>query len=285
MLKHLIQIAHLAVEMRWESEQAQSRLPAAYCSFLVPSAQAPYRLQIDYSNTPPWSPSQQELDWDFFAGGVWAVSRQDRGWLFVSPSPRAAAWQRQLWWLPQEQRAHLWVRTDQAADDPLQNLTLPFFAALFARHRGVLVHAAAIEVEGKAWVFAGPSGSGKSHWTRQWLDRGSTVLHEDRIILRALEGQIWAFGTPWHLEPRYSSPQGRAVERLFFLQETSPDAIERVGAADATALLLRSCLLPVYDPESTQAVLDVAGQTTLQAETFRLGYHTGRELLDRLERM
>ncbi|MBN1483583.1 MAG: hypothetical protein JXA37_02580 [Chloroflexia bacterium] len=205
-------------------------------------------------------------------------------WIFVSPSPRAAVWQRQLRWVPQEGRAHLRVRPDQTTDNPLQNLTLPFFAALFARHRGVLVHAAAIEVGGKAWVFAGPSGSGKSHWTRQWLARGSTILHEDRIVLRELDGQIWAFGTPWHLEPRLNSPRGAPLERLFFLQETTPDAIQQVGPTAATTLLLRSSILPIYDPEGTQAVLDVAGQAALQARTFRLGYATGAGLVDRLEK-
>ena len=164
----------------------------------------------------------------------------------------------------------------------LQNLTLPFFTALFAQYQAALVHAAAIEVDGDAWVFAGPSGSGKSHWTRQWQERGVTVLDEDRVALRQVDGQVWAFGTPWHAEPRLCSPQGAPVKRIFFLQQAEPDAVQEIRPAAATALLVRSSQLPVYDPEGTQAVLDVVGQAAAQAQPFLLGRATGNGLFDRL---
>jgi hypothetical protein len=161
-------------------------------------------------------------------------------------------------------------------------LTLPFFTALFARHEGILVHAAAVAVDGRAWVFAGPSGSGKSHWTRQFLLHGMTVLDEDRVVLRLLDGQVWAFGTPWHLEPRLCSPQGAPVERLFFLQQAEPDVVREVRPAAAATLLIRSTQLPVYDPQAMQAVLDVVGEATVHAEPFLLGRATGDGLFDRL---
>ncbi len=282
MWQRSVQIAQLAVEIRCDGKHSPLSLPATYDSFYTPRIQADFVLQMHHGVAPPRSAVPREHDWAFFAGGVWAACQWEGGWLFVSPSPRAADWQRELWWLPQEERAHLWVQPDQPAEDPLQNLTLPFFAALFACHRGVLVHAAAVEIQGRAWVFAGPSGSGKSHWTRQWLDRGSTLLDEDRIVLRELDGQLWAFGTPWHVEPHLCSPRGAPLERIFFLQETTPDAVEETTPATATALLLRSCFLPIYDTESTQAVLAVAGRAALQAQVFRLGYATDAGLLDRL---
>ena len=161
-------------------------------------------------------------------------------------------------------------------------MTLPFFTALFAQHQGILVHAAAVVVDGRAWVFAGPSGSGKSHWTRQWQERGLAVLDEDRVVLRLLDGQVWAFGTPWHLEPRLCSPRGAPVERLFFLQQAEPDAVREVRPAAAATLLLRSTQLPVYDPQAMQAVLDVVGQAAIHAGPFLLGRATGDRLFDRL---
>ena len=159
---------------------------------------------------------------------------------------------------------------------------MPFFTALFAYHHGLLLHAAAVEVDGRAWVFAGPGGSGKSHWTRQWQERGATVLDEDRLVLRQLDGQVWAFGTPWHPEPRLCSPRGAPVERLFFLQQAEADTIQAVRPATAAALVLRSAMLPVYDPEGMQAILDVAGQAAGQARAFLLGRATDGGLLDRL---
>jgi len=161
-------------------------------------------------------------------------------------------------------------------------LTLPFFTAFFAQHQGMLVHAAAVVVDGRAWVFAGPSGTGKSHWTRHCLAHGITVLDEDRVVLRLLDGEVWAFGTPWHLEPRLCSPQGAPVDRLFFLQQAEPDAVREVRPAAAATLLIRSTQLPVYDPQAMEAVLDVVGQAAIQTRLFLLGRATGDGLFDRL---
>jgi len=109
-----------------------------------------------------------------------------------------------------------------------------------------------------------------------------TVLDEDRVVLQQVDGQVWAFGTPWHSEPRLCSPRGAPVERIFFLQQVEPNAVRGVRPAAATTLLIRSSLLPVYDPKATQAVLDVAAQVATQSQTFLLGRMTGDGLLDRL---
>jgi hypothetical protein len=84
------------------------------------------------------------------------------------------------------------------------------------------------------------------------------------------------------VEPRLCSPRGAPLERIFFLQETTPDTFQATGRASATALLLRSSFLPMYDAESVRAILAVAGQAALQTQAFRLGYASGVGLLDRL---
>jgi hypothetical protein len=219
---------------------------------------------------------------EFSSASVWAAFRRKSGWTFVSPAPGAGEWQRLLFWSLRRSQADLWLNPSIVDHDPIQSLTLPFFTALFARHQGILVHAAAVVVDGRAWVFAGPSGTGKSHWTRHCLEQGITVLDEDRVVLRLLDGQVWAFGTPWHREPRLCSPQGAPVERLFFLQQAEPDAVLGVRPAAAATLLIRCTQLPVYDPQAMQAVLDVVGQAAVQTRLFLLGRATGDGLFDRL---
>ena len=221
-------------------------------------------------------------DLEFSSASVWATFRRKGGWTFVSPAPGAGEWERLLSWSLRRRHVDLWLSPNLVDHDPVQNLTLPFFTALFAQHQGILVHAAAVVVDGRAWVFAGPSGTGKSHWTRQCLEHGITVLDEDRVVLRLLDGQVWAFGTPWHAEPRLCSPQGAPVQQLFFLQQAEPDAVREVRPAAAATLLIRSTQLPVYDPKAMQAVLDVVGQAAVQTRLFLLGRATGNGLFDQL---
>src|SRR5690606_18142777 len=143
---------------------------------------------------PGWPLGWQEPGadaWVFSSAGAWAAFRLGEGWGFVSPAPGAGERQRLLVWPFQGEQSELWLdpRLLSSPDvescpffEPFDSLTLPFFSALFARHEGILVHAAAVKVDGRAWVFAGPSGSGKSHWSRQWQERGMAVIDEDRVI-------------------------------------------------------------------------------------------------------
>ena len=285
-------IADLTLSVRWDrGSSCPGNGDLAWDpSFQVDTGPAAHTIQIRPGQPPPWQESGAET-WVFSSAGAWAAFRWKDGWGFVSPAPGAGDRQRTLIWSVQAEQSELWLNPDLCGRpalvdrphfDPLENLTFPFLTALFARHRGVLVHAAAVEVDGQAWIFAGPSGSGKSHWARQWHERGMTVLDEDRVVLRQLGGQVWAFGTPWHAEPRLCSPRGMLVERTFFLQQVESDTVREIRPAAATTLLLRSSWLPIYDPEGTQSILEVAGQAAIQARPFLLGHASGNGLLDRL---
>lgn len=283
-------IGGLTLSVRWSSDLSGTGGGdlAWDGSFRVGASSGVHTMRIRPGLPPHWQEPGAD-SWAFFSAGAWAAFRWEDGWGFISPAPGAGEWQRLLVWPSQGKRSELWLNPrlfdSQATGfhppfDPLENLTLPFFTALFARHQGMLVHAAAVEVDGRAWVFAGPSGSGKSHWSRQWQERGMAVIDEDRVVLRRLDGQVWAFGTPWHAEPRLCSPRGMPVGRVFFLQQAEPDAMQEVRPAAAATLLLRSSLLPIYDSQGTQVVLDIAGQAAAQAQPFLLGRATGNDLLD-----
>lgn len=285
-----LRIAGLTFCMQWNGDLLYAGNPGWDDSFRVGAGPAACTIRIRQGEPMRWWKSGAK-DWVFSSNGLWAAFRREDGWGFVSPAPDAGQWRRLLVWLPRREQADLWLHPSlsypvaaggHSRFDPIQHLTLPFFTAFFAYHQGILVHAAAVEVDGGAWVFAGRSGSGKSHWTRQWQGRGLAVLDEDRVVLRQLDGQVWAFGTPWHPEPRLCSPHGAPVERIFFLRQAESDAVQEIRPAAAATSLLRSSQLPVYDPGWTQAVLDVAGQAATQARSFFVGRMTDAELLDRL---
>jgi len=54
------------------------------------------------------------------------------------------------------------------------------------------VHASTVASEGRAVLISGPSGSGKSDLALRLLDRGFTLVSDDRTILRRLGGKLIA---------------------------------------------------------------------------------------------
>ena len=72
------------------------------------------------------------------------------------------------------------------------------FARHLLRHDGFQLHASAIILEGKAYLFSAPSGTGKSTHASKWLRLfGARYLNDDKPALRLIDGVWYACGTPW----------------------------------------------------------------------------------------
>ena len=66
---------------------------------------------------------------------------------------------------------------------------------------GLLLHSSAVVMDGKAYVFSAPCGTGKSTHTSLWMkafgeDRVQ-LLNDDKPALRCIDGTWYAYGTPW----------------------------------------------------------------------------------------
>jgi len=74
------------------------------------------------------------------------------------------------------------------------------FYTQLLRYNGMLLHSSAVVVDGRAYLFSAPCGTGKSTHTKLWLqvfgDRAQ-ILNDDKPALRLVDGQFYAYGTPW----------------------------------------------------------------------------------------
>jgi hypothetical protein len=125
-------------------------------------------------------------------------------------------------------------------------------ARLLARG-GLLVHASAVRVDGRAWLFVGPSGAGKT--TVAAALRGDVLCDEAVAVLPA-PGSAVAHATPyWRARPA-SAP----VAGLAFLGRRSggePPAWRPLPAARAVSRLLAACgpHLPDAVPDTLRAAI------------------------------
>lgn len=77
---------------------------------------------------------------------------------------------------------------------------LIFALSVAAVGKGILlIHASTIRYRGKAVMFLGESGTGKSTHSRMWLENieGSTLLNDDAPAVRISADSTTAYGTPW----------------------------------------------------------------------------------------
>lgn len=73
------------------------------------------------------------------------------------------------------------------------------FAQAVLMRDGISIHASAVAKDGRAFLFLGKSGTGKSTHSRLWLKNipETHLLNDDNPAIRLIGGKAIAFGTPW----------------------------------------------------------------------------------------
>lgn len=109
-----------------------------------------------------------------------------------------------------------------------------YFARELLNFEGSYLHASAVILDGKAYLFSANSGTGKSTHTEKWCRLfGAKYLNDDKPALRRVNGIWFAYGTPWSGKHDLSSPEGAPVGGIAFLKRGQENSIRPMPAAEA----------------------------------------------------
>lgn len=168
--------------------------------------------------------------------------------------------------------------------------SIAFFSAFCERalDYGVFVlHSSALMVDGKAYLFAAPSGTGKSTHARLWrelLGDRVTMINDDKPFLRREEGGFRVYGSPWNGKHNLGENISAPLAGLCFLRQGKENRIAALSFAQALPLLLPQVLLP-DSQEAVRRLMDLLGpllkttplwqmDCTISPESAKLSYQT-----------
>lgn len=107
----------------------------------------------------------------------------------------------------------------------------------------VAVHGSCIVYDGKAVIFLGESGTGKSTHTRLWQENinGAFLLNDDSPILRFEDGKVWAYGSPWSGKTPCYRQERYELKACVRLSQAPENQITSLPLLQAYASLHPSC--------------------------------------------
>ena len=111
---------------------------------------------------------------------------------------------------------------------------LQFYRALLDLG-GMMLHSSAVEYDGYAYLFSGPSGMGKSTHTGLWCSTFDTarVINDDKPALRCIDGTWYAYGTPWSGKSALNVNTKVRIAGICFLERGEENRIRRLSKKEA----------------------------------------------------
>lgn len=173
------------------------------------------------------------------------IFRQAGGWLFDMYPTAVSKVSYKLWTTDDFREGHLLAwNPDVCGRFPADNAMMLMFAMCSATTDTLELHSSVTVKDGKAYLFLGRSGTGKSTHSRMWLENipGCHLLNDDNPVLRVMpDGQTVIFGTPWSGKtPCYRNEQAPAGA-FVAIRQCKENRIARLPVLESYAALFSSC--------------------------------------------
>ncbi len=246
----VIEIGGMAIALHTQDHAFRRMLEDRYAGFIKPSANPQFQFDIDLFE--PSMTSQADEDVQVKAeAGEWFLQRGDF----------RARWNAELG------RGHIQQSRNPYAIDSVLRIV---HTLLLARQGGFLLHAASAIRGGRAYLFAGLSGAGKTTISRL-APPDATLLSDEISYVRREGNQYLACGTPFAGElAKLGENQSAPLQTLFLLEKGSENRIGEVSTAEAIRSLLRNILFFADDRELVSLVFRSACEFVEQVPVRRL---------------
>lgn len=154
---------------------------------------------------------------------------------------------------------------------PLDEMSIAAHANI--NRLGILLHSACVSIDGKGYLFAGTSGAGKSTISTIWdKESEATVVTDERVLIREQDGQIWAYGTPWHGTAKIHKNLGVPLHSVFFIQHGTENMASKLTVKDVVNRLMVRCFPTFWHTEGMSFSLDFCMSIAERLSCYQLSF-------------
>ena len=149
---------------------------------------------------------------------------------------------------------------------------IQFYSHLM-KFNGMMLHASAVELDGKAYLFSGPCGMGKSTHTRIWqqtFGSAAQVFNDDKPALRHLDGKWYAYGTPWCGKDGINQNKKVPLAGICFLKQAPENKIRQLTPVEAVQRIISQTRRRFSQLENLDLMLQIVEKLSLEIPVFEL---------------
>ena len=157
-----------------------------------------------------------------------------------------------------------------------------FYSELARRFNGMMIHSSAVVLDGNAYLFSAPSGTGKSTHTRLWLQKFENrayILNDDKPAVRIMPDGIFVYGTPWRGKDDVSINKKAPLKGICFLNRDKTNWIKTMDTESKVVNLYHSAIKKV-DKEVALKQLDIIENIIKKIPIYEMGCNISEESVE-----
>jgi len=135
---------------------------------------------------------------------------------------------------------------------------MSFYSEL-PKYDAFMVHASAVIMDGRAYLFSALSGTGKSTHTalyrRVFGDERARILNDDKPALKLENGEFYAYGTPWSGKTDMNLNLRVPLGGICLLRRGEKNEIRKLTPQEAMCTILEQTIRP-KDPVLMTRLMD-----------------------------
>ncbi|MBQ7328718.1 MAG: hypothetical protein IJX01_02280 [Oscillospiraceae bacterium] len=111
----------------------------------------------------------------------------------------------------------------------------------------LLLHGSTVAVDGQAYLFTAPCGTGKSTHTRFWREQfgdRAVMVNDDKVFLQLRQEGVWAYGSPWTGKHGIGTNISMPLKGICFLQRGTENLIQKAMPEKWQPELIHQCFMP-----------------------------------------
>lgn len=140
--------------------------------------------------------------------------------------------------------------------------------------QGMFLHASAVAVGGKAYLFSAPCGVGKSTHTALWQDyfgkEKAIIINDDKPAIRFMDGNFYVFGTPFSGKSDNNTNIKVPLKAICFLEQAKENTIRKMSAVEALMQIFNQTIRPA-DAEKMEQLIFLVDKLLKNIPVYKMG--------------
>lgn len=152
----------------------------------------------------------------------------------------------------------------------LKHALMTIYSAFIVHHRwGMMIHSSCIVDDGKAFLFAGYSGAGKS--TVAMLSKPRVILSDEASLVRIEDDGVYVYDSPFRsdIAPEFDA-KPLPLAGVHILEQATHIERNRIQSSEAMIRLMDKIFYWAVEPAETIKILSMCGKLVELVPTYNL---------------